>query len=72
MINGTNAGRPACAKMPYWMLGNNSNSNTPVVKQQLALLMQAAATGKAVNVSGTGNCGFWIDGEDVNDIQLVP
>ncbi|WP_156970549.1 hypothetical protein [Andreprevotia chitinilytica] len=70
MINGVNAGRPACAVMPYWMLGN-INNNTPTVKQQLALLMQAAATGKMVNITGKGICGLWSDGEDVNDVQLV-
>ena len=67
-LNGTKAGSPSCATIPYWMIRDeNSNSG----KQQYALLIAAQASGKTVSVSGLNTCIRWGDGEDVDWIQLV-
>jgi hypothetical protein len=39
-------------------------------KQQLALLLTAVGTDKAVSVEGTGQCSRYVDGEDVRFVLL--
>ena len=60
-------GRPACARIGYWMI-KNENSNAG--KQQYAMILSAHASGKIVSVVGTNTCTRWGDGEDVNTIQI--
>lgn len=40
-------------------------------KQQLAVLMQAQATGQQVAISGGNTCSRWSDGEDINELSIV-
>ena len=66
-LSTTPDGKPACATQPYFMIKDETSA---AGKQQLALLMQARATGQAITVIGTGACGRWPDGEDVLVIML--
>jgi len=68
-LSGVHANRPDCAAQhSYWMIRDEKSLTG---KQQLALLMQAQATGQQVTISGFNTCGRWIDGEDIDGIRLV-
>ncbi len=69
-LNGTATGRPACAAgTTYWMI---KDENSATGKRQFAMLMSAMLAGKTVSVSGTGACTRWGDGEDVEEVVLLP
>lgn len=60
---------PNCAKsQPYMIIKNENSANG---KRQLALLMMAQATNKTVVVVGADTCSRWIDGEDINIINVL-
>jgi hypothetical protein len=68
-LSGTHADRPDCAAQhTYWMIKDEKSLTG---KQQLALVMQAQATGQQVTITGTGACTRWIDGEDIDGVHLV-
>lgn len=67
MMTGTPENRPPCATINYWMI-KDENSNAG--KQQLSLLLSAQAAGRTIRVFGLDSCTRWIDGEDVNFIQI--
>lgn len=68
-LSGTSSDRPACAaNHTYWMIKDEKSLTG---KQQLAMLMQAQATGQTVAVSGAGTCTRWADGEDTDGIRLI-
>lgn len=67
-LNAPPTDRPSCATQPYWMI---KDENSEVGKRQLALLMEAQATGREVQVQGFGTCTRWVDGEDVNVVILT-
>jgi hypothetical protein len=66
-LDGAPSGKPACAIYHYWII-KDENSNAG--KQQIAALLMAKASGKAITVTGRNACTRWGDGEDVDDIQL--
>lgn len=68
-LNGSASGKPACARYAYWMI---QDENSATGKRQFAMLMSAMLAGKAVTVSGTGACTRWSDGEDVEEVVLLP
>lgn len=68
-LSGAHVNRPDCAAQhSYWMIKDEKSLTG---KQQLALLMQAQATGQQVTISGFNTCSRWIDGEDIDGVQLV-
>ena len=68
-LSGTHANRPDCAAQhTYWMIRDEKSLTG---KQQLALLMQAQATGQQVTISGSDTCSRWLDGEDIDEVRLV-
>ena|SRR5688572_21149118 len=67
MVGGTKTGAPACATGDYWII-RDENSNAG--KQQYTMLLAAQASGKVVNISGLNTCSRWINGEDVDYIQI--
>lgn len=67
-INGTAAGKPACAVNSYWMI---SAENSDAGKRLYALLLSAQLAGMTVTISGAGTCTRWSDGEDILGVQLV-
>lgn len=68
-LNGSASGKPACARYAYWMI---KDENSATGKRQFAMLMSAMLAGKAVTVTGTGACTRWGDGEDVEEVVLLP
>lgn len=69
-LTGSASGRPACAAgYAYWMI---KDENSATGKRQFAMLMSAMLAGKTVSVSGTGACTRWADGEDVEEVVLLP
>jgi hypothetical protein len=68
VINGTISGQPACATAGYFMI---QNENSESGKKQFAMLMLAKASGLRVIITGAGTCSRWVDGEDINGIQLI-
>lgn len=66
-LSGVATGRPQCATLPYWMIRDENSAGG---KKQLAMLMIAQASGKAVTVYGSGACARWRDGEDVDTVLL--
>lgn len=75
-VNGTTTGdTPTCTFNPtaginttYWII---PSEGTTVGKNLIAALMMAKTTGRAVRVTGTGNCTRWYDGEDVLMIEVM-
>ena len=66
-LSGTKTGNPACSTYNNrWVI----NNDWPVAKIQIATLLAAAASGRPVAVSGTGDCAVWSDSETANDIRL--
>lgn len=67
-LSGTPQNRPACAaKFSYWMI---KDENSETGRRQLAMLMMAQASGKAVHITGSNTCTRWADGEDINLLQI--
>jgi hypothetical protein len=62
------AAGPACASGRYWML---KDENSAAGKRQLAVLIAAQVSGKAITVVGFDTCTRWGDGEDVNQISVA-
>jgi hypothetical protein len=69
VINGTPSGQPACATHSYWMIANESSD---AGHKQYAMLLQAQATGAHVTIYGSGACTRWLDGEDIDSVQVQP
>src|SRR3954468_1738261 len=67
IVGGTKTGGPACATGDYWII-RDENSNAG--KQQYTMLLAAQASGKVVNISGLNSCNRWVNGEDVDFIQI--
>lgn len=59
---------PSCANNRAYMMIKNENSATG--KRQLAMLMMAQATDKAVVIIGANTCTRWYDGEDIDQVIL--
>lgn len=59
---------PSCANNRAYMMIKNENSATG--KRQLAMLMMAQATDKAVIIIGANTCTRWYDGEDIDQVIL--
>lgn len=68
-LNGSATNKPACARYAYWMI---KDENSATGKRQFAMLMSAMLAGKTVSVSGSGACTRWGDGEDVEEVVLLP
>jgi regulator of extracellular matrix RemA (YlzA/DUF370 family) len=67
-IDGERVGnRPECAKYNYMMI---KNENSATGKRQLAQLLMAQATNKKVVIIGHETCSRWIDGEDINYVDI--
>lgn len=66
-LSGASTEKPACAKYNYWMI---RDENSAVGRRQLAILMLAHATGQVVTVYGMNSCLRWVDGEDVDLVEL--
>lgn len=66
---GSKPGSPACATIAYWII---KDENSASGKRQYAALLAALVSGKTVHVTGTNTCTRWSDGEDVNQISVVP
>lgn len=66
LLGGSPTGQPACALNSYWFI---RDAKSEIGKQQIAMLMTAKATGKAVAIKGTGACVRWGDGEDIWEID---
>lgn len=47
------------------------DENSAVGKRQLALLMMAQATNRAVAIIGIGTCTRWQDGEDIELVDVT-
>lgn len=58
---------PACATNSYWMI---KDENSEVGKKQYAMVLAAQASGRELTVVGMNSCTRWLDGEDVNWMQL--
>jgi hypothetical protein len=46
------------------------DENSAVGKRQLAMLLLAYSTGQVVTVYGMNTCARWVDGEDVDVVEL--
>lgn len=66
VIKGNSDAKPACAGNTYYMIKDEKSDSG---KAQFAMLMSAYLSGKAVTVYGTGQCGRWSDGEDINAVE---
>ncbi|WP_143708198.1 hypothetical protein [Ralstonia pickettii] len=67
-LSATNQSRPVCASQTdYYMI---KDRGTSVGKQQVALLLTAKATDRAVSVFGANQCTVWSDGEDADSVML--
>ncbi len=67
-LNGAaKSGNPACATKSYWMI---KDENSEVGKKQYAMVLAAQASGRELTVVGMNSCTRWLDGEDVNWMQL--
>jgi hypothetical protein len=63
-------GRPSCASAtPYWMI---PNENSETGKKLYALLLSAQLAGQVVQIVGKNVCTRWVDGEDIQYVQLNP
>ncbi|MGO4277690.1 MULTISPECIES: hypothetical protein [unclassified Cupriavidus] len=67
-LSGAPTNRPGCASASTYFMIKDEKSN--IGKQQLALLLTAVGTDKAVSVEGTGQCSRYVDGEDVRFVLL--
>jgi hypothetical protein len=68
-LDGTPTGKPACATNSYWII---KNENSSIGAKQYAALIMAYALKKSVAIKGTSTCTRWPDGEDINEIGLIP
>ncbi len=66
VVKGNSDLKPACAKNTYYMI---KDEKSDAGKAQFAMLMSAYLSGKAVTIYGTGQCGRWSDGEDINAVE---
>ncbi|WP_444901409.1 hypothetical protein ACJJIG_17890 [Microbulbifer sp. SSSA007] len=66
-MSGTAVDKPDCASGSYWMI---KDENSTAGKSQFSMVLTAYASGKMVQVIGSGKCDRWHDGEDVNSIIL--
>lgn len=69
-ISGTETGRPVCGVTTTYFMIKDENSQAG--KTQLAILLSAKLSGQTVEITGTGTCIRWIDGEDIEIVNLVP
>ncbi len=67
-VNGSKNSSPSCATKNYWII---KDENSETGKMQYSMLLAAAASGKTVKISGTGDCGRWGDGESVNELKFI-
>lgn len=67
LIGAPKSDSPACAKIGYWMI---KDENSEVGKKQYAMVLAAQASGRELTVVGMNSCTRWLDGEDVNWMQL--
>lgn len=68
-MNGSRTTKPACATQNYFVI---MDENSRAGQSQVAQILTAQATGRAVFVLGSGACTRWGDGEDVELIRLLP
>lgn len=66
-LSGSSLAKPACAGYAYWLI---RDENSTAGKQQLALLLAAQASGRTVQIVGTGTCVRWPDGEDIGAVAI--
>lgn len=66
--DGVASGKPACAKLGYWMI---KDENSMTGKHQLSVLLAAQASQKQVQIIGFNTCTRWHDGEDVNVVKIA-
>jgi len=66
-MTGTASGQPSCATLAYWTF----DGDTPTGKNFLATILTAQATGRAIAVYGTGECGLRPGMESVLEIDLA-
>lgn len=66
--DGAASGKPACAKLGYWMI---KDENSMTGKHQLSVLLAAQAAQKLVKITGFNTCTRWHDGEDVNVVNVA-
>jgi hypothetical protein len=64
-VDGTPSGKPACARVAYWMI---RDENSAAGKRLIAALMAAKAAQRPIHVNGSNTCQRWPDGEDVESI----
>lgn len=67
-LEGTHAGKPACAIYDYWMIREEASV---FGKQQYAMLLSAKLAGKSIKIIGSNQCVRWLDGEDIDAIFLL-
>ena len=65
LVSGTHNGQPACATDAYWAVTNLGTDNA---KSMVATILTAYATGRQVNVQGSGACPQGYPREAVNFI----
>lgn len=68
VLEGTAAGKPACATAGYWMI---RDENSAAGKSQLSVLLAAHASGRVVYIDGKNSCTRWGDGEDISTVQIT-
>jgi hypothetical protein len=69
VVAGTPSSRAACAAATsYWIVAAETTESG---KKQYALLLSAKTSGLRVTINGKGTCTRWIDGEDINTLQLI-
>ena len=69
-VSGARTALPPCVAAYAQSLFTVPNEGTSTAKQQLAILMSAKITGRAVAVTGSGACTRWGDIEDANEINF--
>lgn len=67
-VDGRRTPKPACtADQNYFMI---RDENSATGKRTYALLLSAFLSGRTIEVSGTGTCTRWSNGEDVYHVRL--
>jgi len=68
VLSGSASGRAACASgTTYWMIPNET---TDTGKRLYATLLAAEIAGRPVQIYGKNTCNRWVDGEDIDRIEL--
>jgi len=60
--------KPDCATYPYWFI---ADENSTAGKTQLSILLAAHSAKRKVTITGSGQCTRWVDGENINSVELL-